>query len=251
MVYSEKLDTIYEQKNKLKIIGQIKEALYNDDILVYKQPIVNKEKKIIKYEALARMHYGKEILPPYIFLEIAKKTKYYTQITQCVVQKTFETFKHKKECFSINLIAQDILNDDTINYIKQQLNQCEDKTKVIFELVESEDLYNIPEVAEFIKYIQSTGAKIAIDDFGTGYSNFSYMMHLHPNYLKIDGSLIKNLDTNKDALKIVKTIIAFSKELNIITVAEFVHSKQIFDICKDLGIDEFQGYYFGEPIAEI
>jgi len=251
IIYSEKLDTINKQKNKLKIIGQIKKALYNDDILVYNQPIVNKEKKIVKYEALVRMQYGKDILSPYVFLEISKKTKYYTQITQRVVQKTFEIFKNKKVCFSINLIAQDILNDDTINYIKQQLNQYEDKEKIIFELVESEDLYSIPEVAEFIKYIQSTGAKIAIDDFGTGYSNFSYMMHLRPDYLKIDGSLIKNLDTNKDALKIVKTIITFAKELNIITIAEFVHSKQIFDICNNLGIDEFQGYYFGEPITEI
>ena len=91
------------------------------------------------------------------------------------------------------------------------------------------------------------GIKIAIDDFGTGYSNFAYLMDLQPDYLKIDGSLIKNIDTDMRSQEIVKTIVNCAKSLHFKTVAEFVHSKKVFEVCKELGIDEFQGFYFSEP----
>jgi EAL domain-containing protein (putative c-di-GMP-specific phosphodiesterase class I) len=72
-------------------------------------------------------------------------------------------------------------------------------------------------------------------------------MKLKPDYIKIDGSLIKNIDTDKDSFELVKAIVQFSKELNIKTIAEYVHNKEVFDIVFNLGVDEFQGYHFGKP----
>jgi len=95
--------------------------------------------------------------------------------------------------------------------------------------------------------IKSFGAKIAIDDFGSGYSNFAHLLKLNPEYIKIDGSLIKNIDKDKNSLVIVKTINDFAHALGIQTVAEYVHSKEVFEVLTELGIDEFQGYYFSEP----
>ena len=91
------------------------------------------------------------------------------------------------------------------------------------------------------------GAKIAIDDFGSGYSNFSYILKLKPDYIKIDGSIIKNIDTNEDSRVITGAIIAFAKKLDITVIAEFVRSKEVYDTCVELGVDEFQGFYLGEP----
>jgi EAL domain-containing protein (putative c-di-GMP-specific phosphodiesterase class I) len=95
------------------------------------------------------------------------------------------------------------------------------------------------------------GVKIAIDDFGTGYSNFSYLLKLRPDYIKIDGSLIKHIDTDDNSIAIVSAILAFSKKLGIKTIAEYVHSKEVYEKCKELGIDEFQGFYLGEPTSSL
>jgi diguanylate cyclase (GGDEF)-like protein len=247
-IYSSSKNLIKEQESKLKMINTIKNALADDRILIYAQAIVDRNSEIHKYETLVRMkdETGK-ILSPFFFLEVSKKTKYYPFITRRVIEQAFETFENRSENFSINLIAEDILNESTLSFIREKIAHFEDKSRIIFEIVESEDIYQIPEVADFIKEMQSLGVKIAIDDFGTGYSNFSYLMELQPDYIKIDGSLIKEIDTNEKARNIVTTLITFAKELNCKTVAEFIHSKEVFNVCRELGIDEFQGYYFDEP----
>jgi EAL domain-containing protein (putative c-di-GMP-specific phosphodiesterase class I) len=95
------------------------------------------------------------------------------------------------------------------------------------------------------------GGKIAIDDFGSGYSNFDMLLKLKVDYLKIDGSLIKNLDKDRNSQIIVKTIVEFCRELGIKTIAEFVSSKDLFDECESFGIDYIQGYYIGMPKREL
>jgi EAL domain-containing protein (putative c-di-GMP-specific phosphodiesterase class I) len=95
------------------------------------------------------------------------------------------------------------------------------------------------------------GCRIAIDDFGSGYSNFEYLLKFKPNYLKIDGSLVKNIHTDTNSLLIVKTINQFAHSLGMKTVAEFVHCQEVFDILQELNVDEYQGYYFSPPKKEI
>ncbi|MDH4943735.1 bifunctional diguanylate cyclase/phosphodiesterase [Sulfurimonas sp. C5] len=244
-----------EEKNthtqNLNTINKIKTALENNDILVYFQRIVNPNRKLCKYEALVRLNDNGTILSPYYFIDIAQKTKYYPSITKEVLRQTFEKFRGTECIFSINISASDILNEHTKNFIKEQLHTCSNANHVIFEILESEEIYNLPEIEEFFQEIKKLGARIAIDDFGTGYSNFSYLLKINPDLIKIDGSLIKNIDTDERAQKVVKSIITFAKESNIITVAEFVHSQEVYKVCKDLGIDEFQGYLFAEPTPDI
>ena len=236
------------QLNNMNTIRKIKHALLHDNILVYFQPILDNNEVIIKYEALVRMQDEEKVLSPYFFLQVSQETKYYHQITKQVILKTFETFKNREELFSINLIAQDMKDEETVAFIYKKLDEIKDVKQVIFEIVESESIYDSKEINDFITYVQSLGAKIAIDDFGTGFSNFSYIMDLHPEYIKIDGSLIKNIDTDIAARKTTKAIITFAKELDIKIVAEYIHSKEVYEVCKELGVDEYQGYYFGEPL---
>ncbi|MBA7671961.1 Cyclic di-GMP phosphodiesterase CdpA [subsurface metagenome] len=99
--------------------------------------------------------------------------------------------------------------------------------------------------------MKSLGCKIAIDDFGSGYSNFEYILRLAVNYIKIDASLIKNVDKDKNAQIIVATIVGFSKKLGIKTIAESVHSKKVYEKVGKLGVDYSQGYHLGEPNADI
>ncbi|WP_415407400.1 EAL domain-containing protein [Sulfurovum sp. CS9] len=251
VVFNKKIDEESKQEENLNMIIKIKNAIKNYDFVPCYQVIVDKDRNIIKYEALVRMKNNKELIHPYSFLDIAKRTKYYKHITRTMIFQTFKEFEHKNISFSINIEAEDILNEDTKNFIKNHLEGFKDPERVVFEIVESENIHNIPEIKEFIGFIKKQGAKIAIDDFGTGYSNFTHLLKLEPDYIKIDGSLIKNIDTDSKSYNIVKTLVNFAHNLNIKVIAEFVHSNEVFDTCKELDVDEFQGYLFAKPSLKV
>jgi diguanylate cyclase (GGDEF)-like protein len=251
VVFNKKIEDENKQEENLKMIIKIKNAVKNYNFVPCYQAIVDKNRNIIKYEALVRMKHEKEIISPYHFLDIAKKTKYYRHITQTMIFQTFREFANTDLSFSVNIEAEDILNEDTKTFIKNHLVGFKDPERVIFEIVESESIHNISNIKEFIGFIKKQGAKIAIDDFGTGYSNFTHLLELEPDYIKIDGSLIKNIDTDTKSYDIVKTLVGFAHNLNIKVIAEYVHSSEVFDICKELEVDEFQGYLFDVPSLEI
>jgi len=99
--------------------------------------------------------------------------------------------------------------------------------------------------------MKSYGVRFAIDDFGSGYSNFSYLLQIQPDFIKIDGSLIKNLTRDSIEYHIVRAIVKFAKTLNAQIVAEHVSSKEIVTILEDFDIEYMQGYYFAEPVEFI
>ena len=103
----------------------------------------------------------------------------------------------------------------------------------------------------FIEKVKSFGCRIAIDDFGTGYSNFSHLLKLNVDFIKIDGSLIRYLAQDHTAFLVTKGIVQFARSLGIKTVAEFVHSEAVQERVIELGIDFSQGEYFGMPAAEL
>lgn len=240
-----------EYKENLSWANKIKKAILDDRIILYYQPLVDtKTQKIIKYEALVRMvGINGEIISPFFFLDKAKQSNQYTQITQIVVDKAFSMISANKIDCSINLTIEDIQSTEIKEYIYDKLNNFDLCENITFEVVESEGIENFEEVTEFIKTIKSYGCTIAIDDFGTGYSNFEYLLKLNADIIKIDGSLIKEIDKNQDHYDIVKTIVSFAKIKNLKVVAEYVSSKSIYEKIKELDIDYSQGYYFSEPKA--
>lgn len=160
--------------------------------------------------------------------------------------------KNRDKKFSINLSFDDLFNKPLINFLEKSLTQNPTIAKnLVFEILETHEINDIKLMDDFLIKFRKLGVKIAIDDFGMGHSNLSHIVHIQPDYIKIDGSFIKDIDTNKQSYYLVKSIIALSKELNIKVIAEYVHSKEIFEILKNMGIDEFQGYYFSEPILEV
>jgi len=122
---------------------------------------------------------------------------------------------------------------------------------ITFEILESESITDYEKVISFINIVRKLGSKIAIDDFGSGYSNFSYLLRLKPDYIKIDGSLVKNIHKDKNSYLITKTINDFAHSLGMKTVAEFVHCEEVFKLLQDMGVDEYQGFYFSEPLENI
>jgi len=249
ITYDNSLDTTETINQNIQGISLLKNAIKHDRITPYFQPIYNvKTKKIEKYEALARIiTQSGEVIAPLRFLDIAIKSKLYPSITRNMIRKSFEFFSNYDYEFSINLSINDVINSNTTDFLIKSLESFEKPQNVVFEILESEKVGNYEELKEFIAKVKQFGCKIAIDDFGSGYSNFSHILELNIDYLKIDASLVKNITTDNNARKITKTIIKFASSLEIETIAEFVENKESVKVLEEMGIDFIQGYYIGKP----
>ena len=231
----------------------IKQAIYDKQIVPFYQPIVNQNQEIIKYEALMRIRqqdgHRTNYISPIYFLDTAIKTKQYEALSTEMLRQVFESLAQHDKTISINVSYYDIKEIGLLNIIQNLIdtNNTDICSRLIIEILETSNISDCEYCEDFIKTAKEAGIRIAIDDFGTGYSNFTHILDVKPDYLKIDGSLIKDIHTNKNSLALVIAIVEFSKKLNIKLIAEFVHNKEVFDVVKNLGIDEFQGYYFGKP----
>ncbi|BBP00718.1 sensor domain-containing diguanylate cyclase [Sulfuriferula nivalis] len=240
-----------DQENNIAWYKRIKDAVEDSRIAPYFQPIVdNKTQRIIKYEALVRLiEKDGNVISPYQFLAISKKTRQYGQLTKIMFDKVVQQFHNSSVPVSINLSTEDLLNSELADYLEQTILSHQIGNRLIFEILESEGIDNYTEVSAFVDRFKSIGCRFAIDDFGSGYSNFDHLLKLNIDTLKIDSSLIKNLPHDRNAQIIVKHISDFAREMGINTVAEFVANEAIYQMVLDMGIDASQGYYFYEPSA--
>ncbi len=254
VVYDENNSMLNEFEGNLVWMKKLNTALEENRIVPFYQPIYNFEtQKIEKYEVLMRYieKDGTEV-SPFAFLEIAKKTKLYPLLTRKIVKRAVHYFKdHKDIEFSINLTLEDLLNQDTMGYIYAVVQQYKLFKSLVIEIVESEELVSFEHVEEVLQKFKKKGVKIAIDDFGAGYSNYNYLLKLDVDYIKIDGSIIKNILGNQATVDIVSSIVDFSKKSGIKTIGEFVSNEELSDKIKDLKVDYAQGYFYGKPMKTI
>jgi len=250
----------YDEKSNVKLspynksIDFVKESLEENRILCYYQPIYNHNTgEILKYEALVRIVDKKDnILKPIQFLPGLKHTNIHYKLTQRILSIIFERFKDSQDAVSININFSDLINPDIERSITQTLeNDVDLASRVTFEILESDEIDNIQLFKEKINLLHSLKAKVSIDDFGSGYSNFKTIIDIEANYLKIDGSLIEHIDTNEKDFKVVKSIIHFAKQSDMKTVAEFVHSKEVYEKLLQVDVDFMQGYYLAKPTIHL
>ena len=248
---------IEEQYHKNQIISKMIEyALYNDTIIVECQGIFdvsnpNAIPHVHYYEILVRLidETGK-IRYPGEFLEIAKKISLYNDITKKVIEHTFRLVERFPETsFSVNLSSSDIENDGIREFLEQKLNTCSYPEHICFEMLESEGMKDYQLVNKFIDKMRSYKCKISIDDFGSGYSNYYRVLELDIDTIKIDGSLVKKLPTDKNARDLVNTIVEFANHQNYNIVAEFVSTEEILAEVRKFGIKYAQGFLLGKPIS--
>ena len=234
---------------KLNKFIMLKEAIDSYNIVSYFQPIVNNQtRKIEKYESLVRLiDKDHNIISPYHFLEIAKEGKYYHEITTIVLRNSFRALFNTDIEITINLSALDMEDERTKNDFFTLLEKYKTEAhRITIELIEDEKIRNEKSTKKFIEEIKQYGVKIALDDFGKGLSNFTRIQSYQPDYIKIDGSLIRNIEHDNFSRDLVQTIVFFAKKQNIQTIAEYVENESIYNILKDLGVDYSQGHYFSK-----
>lgn len=215
-------------------------------IVSYFQPIYDlKAGKIKKYEALVRIKDKETLHAPFQFLKAAEQLHLLSKLTRFVLVDFLKAIKDTDYSGSINLSNQDLEDEKLMEFFQDQCQFYQvDPSRITLEILEDELMY---ESIPTIKKWKEQGYKIAIDDFGVGYSNFKKLQLIEADYIKIDGSLIKNLVNTEQDVKIVCSIASYAKAINAEVIAEFVSSEAIFEKLKKMNIDYAQGFFIGQP----
>lgn len=251
--YTDSLETMRTIEENNSWTRRIAKALEEDNILVYYQPIIEcATGKIVKYEALVRLKHETEVYSPYHFLKIARYAGYLHKITRRVFEKACAKFSENDLQFSINITDHDLAEDKFIEFIEKTSKSYKiSPSRIVFEILEETSLSENILATENLRKISELGYSLSIDDFGAQCSNFSQLgMHDYET-IKIDGKFIKDIDENTTSQIITESILFFTAKIGFKTVAEYVHSKEIYEIIKKMGVDYAQGYYFGEPNPEL
>ncbi len=251
IAYTSNIDTKQDTSKTIKTKKAIKYALDNKNVIPFFQPITNRDGKIVKYEALARIikfEDGKEtIIFPDDFLPVAMKSGLYIYLAKEMLSQSLSFFSNRDEQVSVNFLPNDFFQPIIMDKLLEIIENFENPKRIVVEITEQEGIEDFDRLEKAVKRLKKLGVSIAIDDFGSGYANYTHILKLKPNYLKIDGSLVKNILEDDDSKILVKSIIHFAQDLNIKIIAEYVENEEIFRLLKDYGVDEFQGYYFGKP----
>lgn len=216
------------------------------------QPIFcDKGAEVVWYEALLRLRrQDGSYVSIHPYLEVAKSTGLYPYLTDFILRASADAIVRNDVDVSVNIAIHDIMRPEFILLVDEVFEIIKEKKgRIIFEILESDELVELDRCLCFIEYITCYGFKIAIDDFGTGYSNYCTLINLPVDIVKIDGSLIRKIRTDDNARTLVEGIVHFCRKSNKKTVAEFVEDELVFDSLRSMHIDYLQGYYLAEPAA--
>ncbi len=243
-------DEDYDLQKEFEVVAQIKEALKNNRVIPYFQGIYDSQKSMFfAYEALMRIQTKDgDLLPPSVFMEIAKKHELYLELSYQMVGKVLDLFENRSEIITMNLSSLDIHSEKFAEMICERLSKMKDSSHFIFELVETEKFAGQEHLRQFIRRLRQYGAKIAIDDFGSGYSNFIEIGNLEIDYIKINGSLTELLGTDVSYNQILDSIFYLSKKMQVELIAECVETAAMQKTLVKSGIRYSQGYLFSRPM---
>ena len=249
VIYRPELEVIKRYADNLHWLHVLREAVEQDRIVPYFQPILNNATGTVdKFESLMRIRAADgQIIPPGAFFTLAKKSKMYPLLSQAIIRKTAGIMRGAERKVSINVSLEDITHPDVLDVIERVVSERGLGERIVLELLESEGIENYGEVSQLIERMKRHGCTIAIDDFGSGYSNFEHILRLRVDFLKLDSSLIKPIADDANARSIVETIVSFARKLGIQTIAEYVHNEAVQSVVRSIGVDHSQGYFISPP----
>lgn len=261
-VYEESDVLVTQRHGEMHWTARITKALEEDRFCLYQQNIMNVDSGDIEHvEVLIRM-IGEDgsIILPGAFIPAAERFNVMATIDRWVISNVFQLIG---ECAANNSEAQmnmvalnlsgDSLSDDNLLefiYSEQERNNVS-LDRVCFEITETIAISNLTQAVSFIEELKQHGCKFALDDFGSGLSSFAYLKSLPVDYIKIDGSFVRDISKDEIDRAMVKSIQQVAEAMNLKTVAEWVEDEQTLVILKELGVDCAQGNYLmpAEPIS--
>jgi EAL domain-containing protein (putative c-di-GMP-specific phosphodiesterase class I) len=249
-IYNEDADDRVHIRQTSSLYSILLDNIKNNLLKTVFQPIVDTVTgEVSWYEALLRIQ-KKDGTYESIFkyLQIARNTGLYNQISRFVLNSAHKIILETGYDVSINITPCDIIHP---GFMEEVIRVCEDlksaKGNLIIEIIECEELIEIDLCRNFMRTVQDMGCRIAVDDFGSGYSNFSTLLHLSIDIVKIDGLLIQSVNNDIHALSMIESIADFCHKAGKAIVAEYIENEFAYNIAIENRIHFCQGYYFGEP----
>jgi len=235
----------------------ISEALDEDRFVVYCQPIqpLQGADTVKHYEALVRMlDRDGNIVPPGNFIPAAESSGFIDDIDKWVFEKILATLAslpaHKRSqlAFAVNLSGYTISDEKFLDHVISRLKAMPLQEGCLqFEITETAAVKHFDKAAHFINSLRQYGCRFALDDFGSGLSSFGYLKQLPVNYLKIDGSFVRHMESEGVEYSMVSTINHLAHIMGLQTIAECIENQAQMQMLKDMGVDYGQGYYLGPP----
>lgn len=237
-----------------EILEKLTQDIEKENIELFYQPQNGGDGMCYGGEALLRWKYNGEYMFPSLVTEIAKEGDIFRKLCEVIVDKACQDTKLFKEKFgygikvSIN-INSNLLNDrEFLDYIIGKVNYYGVNSCICLEVTEESSMFNYENITENIRYLAKQDISVAIDDFSMGHTSIKYLQKNQFGYVKLDGSLVKEITTNKRSRDIVEAITKLGKNLDFRVVAEYVDSEEIKNELIDIGCNFLQGYYFSPAI---
>jgi len=254
-IYKDKDSKIRQKRQEMSWATRIDSAIENNHFMLYQQLITPLNGEGTSHnEYLLRLKDKDRIITPGAFIPAAERYQRMAAIDRWVINSAFSHLQqarqtnNKDHLININLSGQSLSSDTLFDFINSLLQKYKlAPSNICFEITETAAIANFHSAIEFIKQLKKLGCLIALDDFGCGLSSFSYLKNMNIDFLKIDGSFIRNIDKNPIDRSIVESINNISHVAGFKTVAEYVESKKIAKILKDIGIDYAQGFSIHRP----
>jgi diguanylate cyclase (GGDEF)-like protein len=256
--------SIIRRHTDILVIGQLRDALDNDKFRLDAQPILPLRANYgrPRFELLIRMLGDRgEIIPPAKFLSSAERYQLMPTVDRWVVRRACELLgRHSGTAggegsrFAINLSGQSLQDDSFLPFVTDKIKETGVPPRVLcFELTETATIGNLAKAQNFMRVLQDLGCQFALDDFGTGVSSLAYLKDLSVNYLKIDGSFVRDALGNARSESMIKAIAQLAKVMCMETIAEYVETDALRVRMADLGVDYGQGFAMGraQPLEDL
>lgn len=256
-VFQESTD-VARMQDKIHWEDRIRNALRDNRFKLYFQPIVDIHSGQIRhYESLLRMiGENGELIAPGAFINIAERFGMIRDIDRWVVETAIRAQGSSVQlgspvALTINLSGRHFGGTEMLELVQETTRRYHaTPSGIVFEVTETAAVENFTDAVDFIGALRDMGYRFALDDFGAGFSSFHYLKHIPVDYVKIDGSFVRNLHRDRADRIFVKAIAEMAKGLNVTTIAEFVENRETVEILRKLGIALGQGYFFAKPAPE-
>jgi len=248
---------LVEREKNMWMVSTVRAALRDGRFALYSQPILPlKQAGRAHVEILLRMLDDDKILSPHAFLPASERYQMMIDIDRWVVQNSLtqiaeylDTDPNVKPVFGINLSGQSFCTTEFLDFTLEALRASRVPSELIcFEITETAAVSNMSSAQDFIAAIRREGCEFALDDFGAGLSSFGYLKSFDVQYLKIDGALVRDIETDKVNAAMVESVNQIGHVMGLKTIAEFVETAQARTMLGKMGVDYIQGYLIGKPI---
>jgi PAS domain S-box-containing protein len=240
---------VRRELDALTWVGRIREALDEDRLLLYSQPIVPLTGSQPSEELLLRMKgRNNEIIAPGAFLGVAEKYGLITEIDRWVVKQAVRLAAGGRHV-GVNLSAESIGTNDLLMLIENEVDQAgADPSNLVFEITETALMRDIDKGEAFARGVVDLGCGVALDDFGTGFGTFTHVKKLPIKFLKIDIEFVRDLVSSSANQHVVKAIVNLARGFGCQTIAEGVEDGETLKLLKDFDVDFAQGFHLGRPV---